>query len=78
MDPALTAGPFGLIDSGVGAAVGESAVQRAQVDAGFCGVPVDYCLIVDVFTESKVCFEKLLLDLGEGVGLIAADPLGRG
>src|SRR5271155_700336 len=25
-----------------------------------CGVPVDDCLIVDVFTQSEVCFEQLV------------------
>jgi hypothetical protein len=78
VDAVLTADPFGPIDFGVGAAVGESGVQRAQVDTGVRGVPVDDCLIVDVFTQSEVCFEQVVVDLGEGVGLIAADPFGSG
>jgi hypothetical protein len=78
VDAVLTAGPFGLIDPGVGAAVSESGVQRAQVDTGVSAMLVDDCLIVDVFTEREVCFEKLLLDLSEGAGLVAADPLGGG
>ena len=78
MNPVLMAGPFRLVDSGIGAAVGKSDVQGEQVDIGVGGQPVDDCLIVDVFTESEVCFEQLVVDLGEGFGLIAADPFSGG
>jgi hypothetical protein len=45
-----TTGPFGLADAGVGAAVSDRGVQGTWVDTRISGVPVDDCLVVDVFT----------------------------
>jgi len=58
-----------LIDCGVGLAVGESDVHRAQVDARVRGVPGDDCLVGDVFAKSEVRFQQLAMDFGEGAGL---------
>ena len=44
-------------------------MQRVQVDALDCRLPVDNCFIVDVFAASEVRFEQLAVDFAEAASL---------
>ena len=68
---------FGLCDGRDGSSIGKGGMQTFKVDPRSHCVPIDHCLIADVFAEDKMGFKERFAQRGERLRLMAPGPFGR-